>query len=292
MKVSKSVLAAITVFALAAQTSLAAELKPDTLAAWNAYMTDVDFRVQQRNGSHVPFLWMDESPDRAARVRRGEVVVAPVVRQGTEDVPTGLIHDWIGAIFIPGATIDSLLATVHDYDNYERVYRPVVSSSKTLGCTATSQEFLMVWQRRVLFISAAMQGRYRAREVMLDSHSGYSVADAVELREIRDYGHSSEHLLTPDTGSGFIWRIRSIARFEQRDGGVYLELEAIALTRDIPASLGWMVNPVVKHLSINSLTTTLRQTRDAVILSERNPEALAMCTNPHTSTTPTPGTGE
>jgi len=48
---------------------------------------------------------------------------------------------------------------------------------------------------------------------------------------------------------------------------VYLELEAMALTRDIPASLAWVIAPAVSHLSINSLTTTLRQTRDAVISS-------------------------
>jgi hypothetical protein len=82
-------------------------------------------------------------------------------------------------------------------------------------------------------------------------------------------------LLPPGTGNGFIWRIRSVARYEERDGGVYLELEAMALTRDIPASLAWMANPIVNHLSINSLTTTLRQTRDAVISSRGNFETLA-----------------
>ena len=61
---------------------------------------------------------------------------------------------------------------------------------------------------------------------------------------------------------------------------MYLELEAIALTRDIPASVAWMVNPVVNHLSFNSLTTTLRQTRDAVISLRGNPDLLASCPNP------------
>jgi hypothetical protein len=64
-----------------------------------------------------------------------------------------------------------------------------------------------------------------------------------------------------------------VARYEERDGGVYLELEAMALTRDIPASLAWMVKPLVNHLSINSLMTSLRQTRDAVASSRRDPEA-------------------
>jgi hypothetical protein len=274
-------LALALVLALLVHPLHSAELQPSTLTAWNAYRTEADSRVEERATGRLPFLWMDESPERAARVRNGEVVVAPVVAHGSEAVPHGLIHDWIGVIFIPGATLDSLWAAIHNYDNYQSMYRPVVTSSQTLACTEDSQEFQMVWQRKVLFISAAMRGHYQAHEVMLDPHRGYNVAEAVEIREIQGYGHKDERMLPPDTGNGFIWRIRSVARYEERDGGVYLELEAAALTRDIPASLAWMVNPVVNHLSINSLTTTLRQTRDAVISSRGNHGSLALCPLPN-----------
>jgi hypothetical protein len=277
MKTSRPVFAAFVLTSCAVQIARAAELKNDTLMAWNAYLQGADLHMQERVASGRSFLWMDESSDRVARVRRGEVVVAPVVGHGTEGVPHGLVHDWIGAIFIPSATIDSLSAAVHDYDNYQHMYRPVVTSSRTLACADTSQEFQMVWQRKVLFVDAAMQGHYHAHDVMLDAHRGYSVAEAVEVREIEGYGHPAERLLPPDTGNGFIWRIRSMARYEERDGGVYLELEATALTRDIPASLAWMVKPVVNHLSINSLITTLRQTRDVVVSSPSSLETLASC---------------
>jgi hypothetical protein len=264
----------------AARIGIAAELQPETLEAWNAYLKSADLQMQNRLAGGRPFLWTDESPERAARVRHGEVLIAPVVGSGTEGVPHGLIHDWIGAIFITGARVDDLWAVVHDYDNYQRMYRPVVTSAKTLACSDTSQEFQMVWQRKVLFVSAAMQGHYQAHDVMLDSHRGYSTAESVEIREIEKYGHPDEHLLPAGTGNGFIWRIRSMARYEERDGGVYLELEAVALTRDVPASLAWMVKPVVNHLSVNSLTTTLRQTRDAVAASQQSLEASVSCPIP------------
>ncbi|HEY7392517.1 MAG TPA: hypothetical protein VH640_28615 [Bryobacteraceae bacterium] len=242
----------------------AAELQPATLKAYDSYLREVALHLEQRATNHQPFLWTDESPDRAARVRRGEVVVAPAVGRGTESIPNGLIHDWIGAIFIPNATTESLMAVLHDYDNYKELYRPAVRASQSLACTSDGQEFLMVWQRHVLFVNAAMQGHYQEHDVVVDSHRGYSVSDAAEIRQIEDYGHPDQHLLPPDTGSGFMWRIHSIARYEERDGGVYLELQAIALTRDIPASLSWLVRPAVNRLSINSLSATLRQTRDAV----------------------------
>jgi hypothetical protein len=280
MKTQKQILAAIVLSASTIGVARAAELQPATLTAWNTYLEEVDSEMQQRATGQQPFLWMDQSADRAARVRRGEVVIAPMVGRGAESVPHGLIHDWTGAIFIPGATLDSLSAVVHDYNEYQQIYRPVVTSSKTLACSDNSQEFQMVWQRKVMFVSAAVQGHYRAHDVMLDAYRGYNVAEAVEMREISGYGHKDERLLPPDTGSGFIWRIRSITRYEERDGGVYLELRAIALTRDIPASLAWMVNPVVNHLSINSLTATLRETHDAVMAPRGISETSASCPRP------------
>lgn len=283
MRNSKFLSGAMLIAAFATPISPAAELQPETLRAWDAYLHEVQVRVGERAANVRPFLWMDESPDRAARVRRGEVVVAPVILHGVESVPSGLIHDWIGAVFIPNATIENLSAVVRDYDDYKEVYRPVVTASRSLTCTEGDQEFSMVWQHKALFVHAAIEGRYQAHDVSLDSSKGYNVADSTEMRQIERYGHADEHLLPPDTGSGFIWRMHSIARYEERDGGVYLELEAIALTRDIPGSLSWLVTPVVNHLSINSLTTTLRQTRDAVTSLHRDFKGPS-CPNPNHAT--------
>lgn len=255
----------------------AIDLQRGTLEAWDSYLHNVDARAQQRvDRQKEPFLWTDESADRNSRVRRGEIVVAPMVGDGTRNVPDGLIHDWIGAAFLPGATIESLLSVLHDYDKYKDYYKPVVADSKMLGSTSTDQEFFMVWQHRVMFITAAIQTRYQGHEVTVDAQRGYNVAGTTQVQEIEDYGRAGAHPLAPDTGNGFIWRLHSIVRYEERDGGVYLEVEAIALTRDIPPSLRWLVKPVVNHLSINSMRTTLRQTRDAVNTSPAATRQLAI----------------
>jgi hypothetical protein len=259
--------------------SSAIELRPGAVKAWDDYVRSADLRMQTRLDGQRPFLWTDESPDRRLRIRRGEILVAPVAGHGTQNVPDGLIHDWIGAVFIPNAKFESLFAVVHDYDRYKEIYKPVVADSKKLACTATDQEFSMTWQRRVLFVNAAMEGKFQARDFAVDARRGYNVADTRQVQEIERYGHPDEHLLPPGQGNGYIWRLHSIAKYEQRDEGVYLELEAIVLTRDIPASLRWLVSPAVNRLSINSLTTTLRQTRDAVNLLAGRPEPLASYPN-------------
>jgi hypothetical protein len=122
-----------------------------------------------------------------------------------------------------------------------------------------------------------MEGHYLARDIALNGQRGYNIADMTSVQDIDNYGHANQRLLPPDQGRGFLWRLHSIARYEEADGGVYLELEVIALSRDIPASVAWLVNPVVNHLSVNSLTTTLRQTRQAVNRRPANSERAGVC---------------
>jgi hypothetical protein len=96
--------------------SRAIELQSETVGAWDKYIQSANARIQERLDSHRPLLWIDESAGRRQGLQRGEILVAPVVGHGSQSVPYGLIHDWIGAAFITDATLESLLAVVHDYD--------------------------------------------------------------------------------------------------------------------------------------------------------------------------------
>jgi hypothetical protein len=255
----------------------ALEMRTNTLQIWNRYVASADSGMQERADGREPFLWADEVAGRSAALQSGKILVEPLAGHGIRSVPNGLIHDWIGAVFIPRATIRSLLAVLRDYDRYKDVYKPAVAASKTLACTDADQRFSMVWQHKVLFVSAAIEGQYSAREFTPGRDRGYNIGDTTEVREIQAFGQAGERLLVPGHGSGFIWRLHSIARYEERDGGVYLELQAIALTRDIPLSLRWLVSPIVNHLSIDSLETSLRQTREAVESLEEEPGRFVSC---------------
>ncbi|HLK50820.1 MAG TPA: hypothetical protein VKT49_21915, partial [Bryobacteraceae bacterium] len=161
----------------------AMDLQPATLGAWDEYVQTTDRRMQDRLNGARPFLWIDESADRGGRLQRGEVIVESVVGRGTKAVPGGLIHHWIGAIFLPAVTIDNLTSVVHDYDAYERMYKPVVVRSRDLGCAAADREFSMTWQRRVLFVNGAIQGRYWSHDAMLDERRGYEITGTTRLQE-------------------------------------------------------------------------------------------------------------
>jgi hypothetical protein len=253
-----------SLLAAAGELVNAAELAPETVKAWDAYVRRADARMHSWHERDRPFLWSDGASDRRQRLRQGEVLAAPVAGHGTVSVPHGLIHHWTGAIFIPKATLESVLDVIHDYNHYKEFYKPFVVYSRLGASGDGEQKFTMRWIHHVLFVTAAVETEYEAHEFALDRHRWYDIADATRVQEIADYGQPSEHLLPPGQGNGFIWRLHGLVRCEQRDGGVYVELEAMVLSRDIPVAFRWLVKPMVERLSRSSLLTSLEQTRDAV----------------------------
>jgi hypothetical protein len=249
--------------------AFAADLKPEALAAWNRYIGAAEAALRSRLCSSRPFLWMDEDTRRKALARRGELVIEPAAGHGYTPAPGALIHDWLGASFISGVTLDQVLDVVQDYNRYRDIYKPAAVGSRDLGRSNGLRRFAMLWQRKVLWVTASLDAEYESRTYRLDDHRSYSVVSATSIREIVDYGRPEQRELPPDTGSGYIWRMAGIARFDQRDGGVYVEIEAFALTRDIPVSMRWILRPIVARLSRDSLETSLDQTRIAVLKRQK-----------------------
>jgi|SRR5579872_1868262 len=259
------VIAALSVSLLmAVAPSRAGELKPATIQAWEEYIRGANARMMERvRGSH--FLWTDESGDRLNRVRRGEVVVAAASDRAPVNVPHGLIHDWIGAAFIPDAHITDVLAVVRDYNRYKDYYRPSVVDSKRLSAPGSKDDaFSMVLLNQSLLMKKALASEYESSYTRVDDRHWYSVSRSTSIREIENFEHSNQRTLPPDTGTGLIWRLYSFSRFVERDGGVYVEFEAIALSRDIPFSVRLIVEPIVRRVSKTSLLMSLKQTSDAL----------------------------
>src|SRR5574338_1288578 len=115
-----------------APSGAAAELKPDTVAAFDRYIQQVEARERQREQASTGFLWVDGAPERLRRVRAGETVTAPSGGQAMIEVPGGRIHDWAGAIFVPGVTLDQTLAVVQQYNRHKEWYKPEVIDSRLL----------------------------------------------------------------------------------------------------------------------------------------------------------------
>jgi hypothetical protein len=243
-----------------------ASLEPATLKAWVEYVDSANKRMEQRLGPGKTFLWVDEAHDRLAKVRAGEIVVAPVGPENPKRVPSGLIHDWVGAVFIAHATLNDVLPVVRDYAQFKEMYQPVVLDSKVIATSEAEDRFSMLLVNKSFFMKTAFDTDYESCYFHVDDRRVYSVSRSTRIQEIEEYGSGAQHILPDGEGSGVIWRLFSTTRFFERDGGVYLELEAMGLSRDIPVSLRWLVAPIVSRVSRGSLLTSLRQTENAARL--------------------------
>ena len=244
--------------------SRGAELKQDTLVYWNAYVD----AARPQIGSQTPFLWVDQKPERLRRIREGEILVSSIGKENPKPVDAGLIHDWIGAAFLPDTRIEDVLSAVRDYGSYKEYYKPAVVDSRLLTSYGPCEKYSMRVVNKEVVAQTALDMEYETCYFRVDERRWYSVTHTTRVQELRHYGRPDEEELPPDHGSGFIWRLYSIARYEQRDGGTYVEVEAIALSRDIPAGLRWVVSPIVRRVSRNSMLLSLQETKDALRLTE------------------------
>lgn len=237
----------------------ATELKPETLAAFDKYVRLKEARVEQppAGGS---FLWADSEPGRRQRLRDGAVLAQPAGDQPEVRVPDGLIHDWVGAVFIPGTTVDKTIALVQDYSNHRNVYQPEVIDAKILTHSGDDfKVYLRLKKKKVMTV--VLNTEHDVHYVRLSRERWQSRSYSTHIGEVENAGKPDEHELPAGKDHGFLWRLYSYWRFEERDGGVYVECEAVSLTRSVPAGLGWLIEPIVRKLPRESLVNTLLATR-------------------------------
>ena len=249
----------IALLALLSVPAGASELKPKTLEAFDQYVRQTEDRL---NASKT-FLWADESPDRARRIRQGEVVVMPFHERPEIKVKDGLIHDWVGSIFIPGVTMERVLAMVQDYNHHKDIYKPDVIDSKLLSREGNNFRInLRLLKKKV--ITVVLNTEHEVKYTQAGPGKWRSASRTTKIAEVENPGKKDEREKPPDTGEGFLWRLNSYWRFEERDGGVWLECQALSLTRDVPTGLGWLIEPIIRNLPKESLENTLRSTRTAL----------------------------
>jgi hypothetical protein len=242
---------------------LAADLKPAAIRAFDDYIGRVEARVDQRVKGPA-FLWSDEAPARIARLKQGQILAES--RTGTDPlkVPDGLVHDWIGAVFVRGVTVDKAVALAQDYNSHKQVYKPEVLDSRLVRRDgAHFTVFLRLQKKKV--ITVVLDSDHDVHYFQLDEMRYHSRSYSTRMAEVDHAGEPDEHTRPVGEGHGFLWRLYSYWRFEERDGGVYLECEAISLSRDIPTGLGWLIAPIIRQLPHDSLVNTLRETREALL---------------------------
>lgn len=262
----------LTCFLALSTAASAAELKPKTAEAFDRYeaATEQRFTAELKPGG--PFLYIDAySADERnadyARLKNGEILIeklhtrAPGVHK---DIPDGMVHHWVAVVFVPGVTLTQVLPVVKDYDHRAELYKPEVIASRLISHQGDDYKiFLRLYQKK--FTTVVFNSDYDVHWGEVNPDEYYSNSISTRITQVKDSDHPDGPEYPPGTGTGYLWRLNTYWRFEQKDGGVYIQCEALSLTRDIPYGLGWLIKPLVTRIPKDSLNRALGRTRDVVL---------------------------
>jgi hypothetical protein len=250
----------------------AEQLRPATLDAFDRYVQLSESEISSADANNAAFLWIDRLPasrraEFAPKLARGEVLIESLEslsNRKTISVPHGMIHDWIGTVFIPGATLRQTLAFEENYDQHEAIFQPDVVRSKILS--HQGDDFVIYYRlRKQKIITSILDTDHSVHYHVVDATHAISGSHTTRIQEVENAGTPSEKLRPVGDDDGFLWRMQTYWRFQEKDGGTYVECRSISLTRDIPEGLGWLVGPFVKSIPQESLTFTLGKTRSALL---------------------------
>ncbi len=228
--------------ALAGQITI--HLSPATNQAFDNYVSAAESK-------------MDWKPHLQARSKNIEVTAwggkSPV------EVESGLIHDWVASVLVPGANAEKALTLFQDYDQYKKVFGPEVVDSRLLGHEG-SRWRAWLRLRRTKVMTVVLHTEYEVDYRSLEEGRQGVLSRSTKIAEVDNQGKE----LAVGTGLGFLWRLNAYWLLEPRPEGLYLECRSISLSRDIPVGLGWMVRPMVSSVPRDSLSSTVLAVRNAL----------------------------
>jgi hypothetical protein len=262
-------LAACLIFAL--PIAHATELKPETVAAFNLYIQaskaqmDADLRAGR-------FLVVDRLSDSQRGrayddLQHGHLYIAPqkTLQDGRSiRIPNGIIHHWAGTVYIPGCTLEQADDVLKDFDDKPLIYKPEVQRSQLAGRDGDVLKLSMRWYYKSI-VTVVYDVLFDVHPLHLDDRRILIRSYSTRIAEVKDAAQPDEHELPVGKDDGFLWRMCSYWHLEEKDGGVYVGLETIALSRGIPPIFVPVVKPLTESIPRKILADLLQETRAAVV---------------------------
>jgi hypothetical protein len=174
-----------------------------------------------------------------------------------------MLHHWRATAFVPGARAADFERLLRDFNSYPQYFAPQVLRSSVIA-QGRNRMRARVRVRQQHGITVVLDTTYDVAFGQLDARHGFSISRSERIDEIDAAGTRTEHALTALEERGFLWRQNTYWSYEEQDGGLYLQIEAVSLSRSIPIGLGWVVRPYVESIPRESLEFTLRSVCNAI----------------------------
>jgi len=250
---------------LGAPRLLMGEPTPAAVSAFSAYSKAVESRLAQQHRGPKTFLAPAASDHEGSetRLRQGELIIEKLTPSTGANPSGALLHHWRGTAFAPGAKAADFELLMRDFNSYPKHFSPQVLQTKVLTQGGDRmQAWMRVRQRHI--IPVVMDTTYDITFGELDVQHGYSISESRRIAEIDAAGTGAERALSANEEHGYLWRLNTYWSYAERDGGLYLQIEAVSLTRSIPRGVGWAIQPYVESIPRESLEFTLRSACNAL----------------------------
>jgi putative flippase GtrA len=252
---------AVLVILIVAPTTLAAGPAPSTVAAWRAYEAGIDARYRAASSaSSDQFFMLDRDgldPGwRASVLRDGP----SIVKVDVAPVSDGKIHHWIGAIFVPGVTVQAVIDRLEQRAGQESSSYEDVLASRLLERDGDRVRVFMKL-RRTSVITVTYNTEHAVEYKRLTPTRASARSVATKIVELGDAGTPAEREKPPSDDSGYLWRLNAYWRYAAVPGGVIVECESVSLSRAVPFVIRPIANPVVDRIARESLNRTLVSVR-------------------------------
>lgn len=237
-----------------------------TVTAWNAYVQATEQRIARELASPEGFLAQDFAPSPAATRAALKAGGIGVVRMASLDrsggdiaVPDGMVHHWRGSVFIPGVTLDEVLARVANPTAQDAAQEDVLDLRVLERGPGTLRLFLRL--QRSQLVTIVYDTEHAIRYVRHSRTRASSTSTATRIAEVVDAGTRRERERPAGEDRGFLWRLNSYWRYEQTENGVIVECESISLSRGVPSLVASAVRPLIEHVARGSMERTLSSMR-------------------------------
>lgn len=253
--------------------AMAAELKQATLDAFEHYVAVAEARMATEFNDPNRFLWVDQLPPARrnallAQLRQGQVITQHLeTRENGQPIPipSGMVHHWVALVFVPGVSLSETIAQQQDFDRSAEVYGPDIQRSKLLQADRNDFRVYYRLHRHVLIASPTYNANFDIQFFPVDGDREYSRSYSTRIAELVNAGMPDESEKPIGIDFGYLWRLNTYTRYEERDGGVYIQIEFISLSRGVPAIFAWLVNPYIRSIPQEYLTHILSAARNDLI---------------------------
>jgi hypothetical protein len=258
-------IAAALLLLLNAPCRLPGQPTPGANAAFDSYSKRVESRLAGQHSSPAAFLAFATSNPEEVRMSllEGRPMIERLSPSGDANFPKALLHHWRGSAFAPGAKASDFERLMRNFDAYPQHFSPQVTDAKVVAQRGDRAQVEMRLRQRHV-ITVVLDTAYDIGFGQLDARHGYSISRSTRIAEIEAAGTPAERALSASEDHGFLWRLNTYWSYEERDGGLYLQIESVSLTRSIPPGLDWAVRPYVESIPRDALEFTLRAVSNAL----------------------------